>query len=372
MQRLRWLILGAAGLVVAGLLVWWATTRQPAGERAVTIGADLPLSGPMAFYGQEVKRGLDLALSGNRIVKVAYEDNHSNARDAVTVFTKFADRGDVPLVVSSNTPLSAPLRELARQRQVILLALVTGATGFTADNPWVFRDAITQPLQGPPLAEYAFTTLGARRAATLVVNDDYGLDGAAAFSKALEALGGTIAAADTFETRDTDLRAQLTKIKTARPDVLFVVGREQNLIAAVVQAFQLEVAPWVLSVNAFDSDTVIKGVGPAGEKVVFTSYYVNLDGTAEGRSFRERFVAAFGAEPSIYAIDAYCAGRYLAPLLEAGGTDSAKLRDALAALEVDSIKGRIEVTPEREILPPLGLYTVKGAQKVLLKSLAGG
>ena len=376
MDRKRNLVLALlVAVVVAGLATWWARFRvetppQTGGVAepapVVHLGADLPLSGDMSFYGQEVQRGLQLALQGVKSIRVLYEDNHSNARDSVTVFQKFASRGDVPVVISSNSPLGAPLRSLAQQNETVLLALVTGAKDFAAGNPWVFRDSITQAAQGPPLAQYAVEEVGASRAATLVVNDDYGLDGATAFESAFEAMGGDVVASETFETPDTDMRSQLTKLKRSSPEVLFVVGREQNLIAAVVQAVELDVAPVILSVNAFDSETVIRGTGTAGERVVFTSYDVDLDAREDSRRFKERFLAAYDDEPSIYAIDAYAAGHYLQEIVEEHGGDAQAIRHALVTLATPSIKGPIEVTKEGDIVPPIGLFTIKGGLKTPL------
>ena len=187
----------------AFLLLMLAVMGAGCSKKAPTgpaIGADLPLSGSMAYYGQEVRRGMELAHAEDPSIPIDFEDNHSNARDAVTVFTKFVSDENIPVVVSANSPLSAPLRPLASENKIVLLALVTGMSNFPGENPWVFRDSITQTIESPPLASYAIEKLQAKRAATLVVNDDYGLDGAATFTSAFQKLGGTVVAKDTFET----------------------------------------------------------------------------------------------------------------------------------------------------------------------------
>lgn len=379
LSRSRTVGLALTAAVVLVFLGYFFYRSRPSGpvapagpssaSTAVVVGANLPLSGAMAFYGTEVQRGLDLALAGSSTVKVAYEDNHSVAKDSVTVFQLFAGRPDVPVVISSNSPLSAPLRDFARRSQRVLLALVTGAERFAADNPWVFRDAITQSAQAPPLARYAYETLSARRAVTLVVNDDYGLDGARAFVRAFTGMGGEVVREETFQTPDSNLRAQLTKLKAARPQVLFVVGREQNLIAAVTQAVELDVAPHLLSVNAFDSPAVIAGTGRAAERVVFTSYDVDLGTSEEGRRFRDSYVARHGSPPSIYAIDAYAAGKYLAGIANTAGASAVAFRDSLTTLRTTSIKGPIVVTPERDIVPPIGLFRVESGEKKPVRAL---
>lgn len=359
--------------LLAGLALFPVACDRAGGgntpPQKITIGASLPLSGPMAFYGQEVQRGLQLALAQDSGITVVYEDNRSNARDAVTVFNKFASRGDIPLVVSSNSPLSAPLRDLAQQDSIVLLAMVTGASNFAKNHSYVFRDAITQTAEAPPLARYAADSLRVRRVATLVVNDDYGLDGARNFVAAFTAAGGTVVAQETFESSEGNLRAQLTKIKQLQPDAVYIVGREQNLISAVVQAVELDVAPQILSGDSFDSENVIRSTGQAAERVVFVSYYVNLDGSEQGRAFKEAFVRSYGEEPSIYAIDAFVAGHYLADVIRRSGASPEAIRTNLASLDMQSIKGRVNVSPDRDIVPPIAIYRIRNGEKQLLSAL---
>ena len=364
-------------LVVLGALAWFGrsgrggakdapiASRVSTKKTTVLVGANLPLSGPMSYYGQEVQRGLTLAFDGEAEIRPVYEDNHSVARDAVTVFQMFASRG-TPIVISSNSPLSAPQRALAQESRIVLLALVTGAEDFADGNPWVFRDAITQTAEAPPLADYAWDALGARKMVSLVVNDDYGLGGSRAFKRQFETRGGTVVAEETFETANTDLRAQLTKLKTARPDAIYIAGRQQNLIAAIVQARELAVAPQILTGDSFDSPSVIEGVGAAGQGVVFSSYDIDLSATEEARQFEERFLKRFGSEPGVYAVDAYAAGRYLLDIFRRVGPDAGRIREEMSKLKTTSIKGPLEVTKDHDILPPIGIFKLGNGEKVRL------
>jgi len=367
-------------VALAAVLVWFNRSGRgaseapfasgaPAKAAVVVVGANLPLSGPMSYYGQEVQRGLTLAFEGEVGVRANYEDNHSVARDAVTVFQMFASRG-TSIVVSSNSPLSAPQRALAQQSRIVLLALVTGAENFAGGNPWVFRDAITQTAEAPPLADYAWEALGARRVASLVVNDDYGLGGSRAFKRQFESRGGAIVAEETFETANTDLRAQLTKLKASKPDTLYVAGRQQNLIAAIVQARELAVAPKILTGDSFDSPSVIEGVGAAGQGVVFSSYDIDLSATEEARRFKERFLKHFGSEPGVYAVDAYAAGRYLLDIFRKAGPDPERIREEMSKLKTTSVKGPLEVTRDHDILPPTGIFKIENGKKVRLMGAA--
>ena len=326
----------------------------------IKIGAILPLTGKLSFYGNEVKDALTIVKEKEKNLKIQflYEDSQSKASNAVTIFNKLSMENTMPLIISCNSPLSIPLRPLAEKNKKVLLALVTGARDFGVANKWSFRDAINQDQEGVALARYIIEKTDKRNACNFVVNDDYGLGGAESFTSKLEELGGNVVAQETFEMNDRDMRTSIIKLLNSNPDFIYIVGREQTIISSINQIREQNENILIVTSDAFDSPNVQKGVGENAKGIIYASYYNNLESN-EAKTFIELFETKFNRRPGIYAIDAYVAGKYILKLVQDTGIDSHKLRDELSNMEyVSEIKGKLHVSVKRDVISPIAIYKV--------------
>src|SRR5216110_1706570 len=124
---------------------------------------------------------------------------------------------------------------MAEQTRIPLLATVVSVRDLAKDSTWSFRDFLTQEQMAGPMGVYAASKLDLKSGAALVVNDDYGRDGAKAFSETFQQHGGKWLGEETFNQKDTDVRSQATKIAALKPQVVLVVGRDQSLGLAIKQ-----------------------------------------------------------------------------------------------------------------------------------------
>jgi branched-chain amino acid transport system substrate-binding protein len=355
-----------AALVIAGC------SKKPE-EAPIKIGADITLTGQTAFWGQQVKKGLDVAVAeaneeqGARPVKVLYQDNQGEAKNGISIFQRFATIDRVSAVVSIFSPVSNPLRPLAVQSKVPLLATVVSAEGFGKENEWSFRDFPSQGQQANAIADYVYRELKLRRAVCLVVNDDYGRDGERVFTAAFEGLGGKVVGSETIKQTDSDARAQATKLMTLGPDCLFVVVRDTTLGLCVKQFRELGFKGRIVGVNAFDAPVVWKAAGDADEGVVFSSAYIDYAGNAAAKAFFLRYKAANAEDADWVAVYGYTIGKYLCQVVRQAGGDAEKVRLGLAALKAESIRGTLVMSPGRDVLGPIGIYERKGTANILQK-----
>src|SRR5690606_9569726 len=110
----------------------------------------------------------------------------------------------------------------------------------TQTGDYIFRVCFTDPFQGRLLAEFARRTLGAQRVAVFSdVAAPYSVGLARYFREPFVASGGEIASEQRYTGGDKDFRAQLTAIKAANPDAIFVPGYYTDVGLIVAQARQL-------------------------------------------------------------------------------------------------------------------------------------
>jgi len=346
----------------------------PVGEEIVKIRVTAPLTGKFAYYGTQVQQALSLALEDNANalkdsgikVDVKYVDNIGDKTTAITNFNMFVSEGGVPIIISTNTPLSQPLIPLAEQNKINLLALVTGAKDFAKDTNYTFRDAIMSYDEGVLMARYLLKN-NVTKVSTLVVNDDYGLSGANGLKDEFTRLGGAIVSQELFDNSATDMRTQITKIKERNPEAVFLVGREMNIVLSVKQMSEIGItADRIYSVDSLESPTVFTGLGESANNIRFTSVYYDSSDT-ETRLFFDKFKQKYGSEPGIYAIDAYAAGQYFSQSFLTCGITVEDINRCLSNERFQTIKGELNFNELHDAKINVGVFRINNGTKEFIE-----
>jgi branched-chain amino acid transport system substrate-binding protein len=165
------------------------------------------------------------------------------------------------------------------------------------------------------------------------VNSDYGVGLKDYFIEAVKSRGGEIVETAAYtEKSDVDFKGQLTKIKAANPQAIFVSGyyTEAGLIAN--QARELGITVPLLGGDGWDSEQTIQ----IGKQAIEGCYFTNHYSPDEDRPEVKKFVADYKAKynnkvPDAMAILAYDAMKIMCDAItRAGSTDGTKIAEALA------------------------------------------
>jgi branched-chain amino acid transport system substrate-binding protein len=322
------------------------------GGNTIRIGHVASLTGDTATFGVSADEGIRLALEEinakggvlGKQVEVKTEDDRSMADEAKTAATKLITSDRVVAILgeiaSSRSIAIAPVCE---QFKVPMLSPGSTNPRVTVDDQgsvreYVFRNCFIDPFQGTAMAKFAMDAppngLGLKRFAVLYpVNSDYGVGLKDYFIDAVKKQGGQIVEQTAYtEKSDVDFRGQLTKIKNANPEAIFVSGyyTEAGLIAQ--QARELGITVPLLGGDGWDSDQTVK----IGKQAVEGCYFSNHYSVEEDRPEVQAFVDAYkkkydGKVPDAMAILAYDAMRIMADAItRAGKTDGNAIATALA------------------------------------------
>lgn len=327
-----------------------ATTRPGGGDTGeIVIGHLASMTGDTATFGVSADEGLRLALDqvnegggvlGGRKIRVITEDDRSNNDEAKTAINKLITRDKVVAVIGEiASPRSIAAAPVAQDAQVPMLSPGSTNPKVTKIGDYIFRACFIDTFQGTAMATFALNELKAKRLAILYpVNSDYGTGLREFFSDAIKKGGGEIVADVAYrEKSDVDFKPQLTKIKDANPDAIYVSGyyTEAGLIAD--QARQLGIKVPLLGGDGWDSDQTVK----IGRDAVNGCYFTNHYSPEEQRPQVQQFVSAYRAKyknpdgspktPDAMAILGYDAMLLMADAIKrAGNTDPTKIRDMLA------------------------------------------
>jgi len=173
-------------------------------------------------------------------------------------------------------------------------------------SEWIFTSNVRTADEAHAVAEYAFSTLGARRAAVLAVETSFGLGYRRAFIDRFQELGGEIVADELQQTSELDVRSQALKLRAATPDMIFLATFGPYLGVATRQLRQFGVTSPLLTVYEVEDPSVLASAGK--NALEGTQYFVSYSTNEE---FEQSYRARFGTEPRTFARNAYDAARIL-------------------------------------------------------------
>jgi branched-chain amino acid transport system substrate-binding protein len=204
------------------------TTEQP-GVRVVRIGSILPLTGPVAAYGNYAKQGQLKAIDDlNKLqadirFELALEDGKSEGKEAVTAYQKLRSEG-VDIITAGSSAMCMPVLPLAVKDRVLYFPSASHPEINRVVSPLVFRHFVTAA-QEAPLILSAIDSSGRGKTVLVTVNDEFGKGYAAKVDELKGQYRGVdIAMATTAERTETDFTVLVQKIRQIQPDNVIIVS----------------------------------------------------------------------------------------------------------------------------------------------------
>jgi len=345
----------------------------------IKVGVYVDLTGQTSSFGQSTKNGIQLAVdeinaaggvSGRKIALVI-EDDQGRTEQAKTVVEKLIKQDKVVAVLgevaSSNTLAAAPV---AQEAKIPMITPSSTNPKVTQVGDHIFRVCFLDDFQGSSIAKFAANELKGKTAAILGdVNSDYSKGLTEFFEKEFTKLGGRVVAKEAYTQTDPDFKGQLTKIRNLNPDVLYIPGYYGQVGIIAKQARELGMNMPLLGGDGWDSPELWSLGGDALKNSYITNHYSADDPNPVIQNFVKSYKAKFNnVAPDSLAALAYDSAKVLADAIKrAGGTDSAKLREAInATKDFAGVTGTISINAERNAVKPAVVLEVSPATKQLL------
>jgi branched-chain amino acid transport system substrate-binding protein len=307
-------------------------------------------------------------------IDLIYEDNQSQAGQSATVVRKLISSDGVVAVLgevaSSRSLEAAPI---CQQSGIPMISPASTNPKVTQVGDYIFRVCFIDPFQGTVMANFVRKTLKLNSVAVLSdVKSDYSLGLAKFFKQGFTAADGKIIADENYSGGDKDFSAQLTAIKAANPDGIFVPGYYTEVGLIVLQAKQLGINCPIFGGDGWESSSLVPIGGAALEGDYFSTHYSPQDTSPAVQNFVKEFTAKYGETPDAMAALGYDSAMLLADAIKrAGATDGPKIRDALAATKnFPGVTGNITMDANRDASKPAVILEIKNGQFQYVKTIA--
>jgi len=352
-------------LLSLGLSPSCAPQKNAEDRSPIQIGFFGDLTGPTFNFGLSAKNGVLMAaeeinqaggINGHQI-DIVIEDDKGSPEEAAQATGKLIDRYKVIAIIgagaSGNSLAAAPKAQAAH---VPLIAPSSTNPAVTQAGDYIFRACFIDAFQGEVMAKFAANTLKAKKAAIMLdFNSPYSRGLTEFFELSFTKLDGQIVIKQSYSQGDANYRGQLSAIKAAGPDVVYIPGYYGDVAIIARQARQLGVTVPLLGADGWDAPEVWELGGDALNGTFISNHYSADDPSETIQNFVHGYRQRNGnLTPDAHAALAYDALRFLAEAIQkAGTTEGPKLRDALAATRnFAGVTGIISMDRNRNAVKP--------------------
>jgi len=362
-------------LLALALLVLVSCGKPPV-EQTIKIGVIAPLTGSIPAVGQSTVNAAQLAVrevndagglevGGQKLkIELFIEDNQDKKETAVGVAQKLINQTGVVALIGPQASRNAiPVAAVAEEAHVPMISPWSTNPQTTAGKRYVFRAAFIDPFQGRVMARFAVEELKAEKAAVLYdVASEYNKGIAEIFKQVFEEAGGRVVAFESYTTGETDFRPQLTAIRDAGAQVLFLPNYYNEVPSQVRQARELGVQAAIIGSDSWGQ---IEAADLAEmEGMYFSTHYAPDIASPAAQKFISAYQAAYGQLPDDVAALTYDSfGLLFQAIRSQGKADSESIRNGLASIShYEGVTGVMEYKGSGDPVKSAVILQIKGGR----------
>ncbi|MCK5320085.1 penicillin-binding protein activator [Candidatus Parcubacteria bacterium] len=366
------IILALALIVFLGGCAKVAEEKKEVLSEVIKIGAPLSLTGKLASFGEDLRDGINMAISEvskqEKIkIEIIYEDTQSEATQAVNSVKKLIEIDNVNIILgpvrSSNILAVAPLTE---DKKIIMLTSIGSSMEITNAGDYVFRNRITSGVTEKRMAEF-LENKGINKIAVFTAQSANSLSYKEVFTEEFKKLGKEIVFSVEYNQDLKDFRTDIIKAKNKEAEAFYLAtasGVDAGILTKQIR--ELGLNGLIAGTPAFESEEFLNGAGEAAEGVFITSPAFNIE-NPDIQDYRNKYKELYNKESSAYAANAYDAVKIIANAIENcnGDKDTDCIRDYLYSVKnYQGIGGNTTFDKNGDVVKPVMIKVVKNGEFV--------
>lgn len=312
----------------------------------IKIGALFAVTGPASFLGEPEKKTLELlvkeanekgGVNGQKLEVIIY-DTGGDATKAVQLATKLIKDDKVSVIIGpSTTGESMAVIPVVEKERVPLISCAAGIKITDPAKHWVFKTPANDHVAAEKILNY-MASKKQKSIALLTVTDGFGASGREQIKALAKQKGFTIVADEVYGPKDTDMTAQLTKIRGIKPDAIICWGTNPGPAVITKNVKQLGIKTPLYMSHGVASKKYIELAGadaaegvmlPAGKLAVYDALPKNDPQHKLLKAYDQSYKKAFGTEASTFGGYAYDAFLLATGAIKKSGTTPEQIRTGI-------------------------------------------
>jgi branched-chain amino acid transport system substrate-binding protein len=317
-------------------------------EDTIKIGLVTALSGQSARAGEAITRGLQVAIDelnakggvlGKKFELLRRDDEATPAKGVIAARELLFKEKVTVLFGGLDTPVSIAIVPIVNEAKVPMMGPWAAGTPITkngAQDNYVFRVSAVDEIVDKAMLQYSQRTFNAKNCGMILVNNPWGESNEKGLTAALAAKNMKAAGIEKFEGNDVDVVPQLTRLKSAGADCLFLVGNVGPSAQVVKSLDRMGWKPPVVSHWGPAGGRFTELAGPSAKDVHFIQTYSFFGKQSPvGQKVMKALMAKYpdiksagDITPAVGVANAYDAMMLTALAIQAAGkTDGTAIRD---------------------------------------------
>lgn len=342
------------------------------------IGVIAPLKGQYEEYGEDVVRGVELAVENfnelhpDNKFKVFVANSEEDPDRTAETLIKLSNTNRVAGVVGPLfTDVLLSLSEEAERLNIPVISPSAGSGEIQGSHSCIYRCTLTNEIQAKIIADYAINVLNLNKFSILYPDTGYGEEMRDYFHHYVEEMGGKIAGEVAYELipeeeKYADYTGVVKKIKYTRPQAIFIPGHYEELMLLVPQIAYSHIPAVILGASGWDEDRVARMGGKYFEGTYFISPFNPEGSNPELRRFVVDYYKEYGDEPNFISAQAYDTANILMMSILKGVEENLDVNDVLEKMKnYKGITGRITLRGEEDDCEKSALImTIREGEKI--------
>ena len=326
------------------LTLAWAGQVQ---AKDIVLGVPLPLTGAQAKFGEIIKKSYEIAqeeinakggVKGDKLV-LNFEDSQGKPEISRSIVEKLIDVDKQPVVFAEYTSACAKaVAAVAEERKTPYLVVASAADEITQQNyKYVFRLNPSNAYYASGLLSFMADVGKPKSIAILYESSDFGTSGAEEMAKSAEKAGMKVLLKEKYEKGAVDFKPILSKVKAARPDVIYMVSyvMDAALLMRQIKELRIDAGLFAGGAAGFAIPEFVGNAKDAAEYVVTATLWSPQVPFPGAKEYFEKYKSKYGAEPSYHGALAYSSLYVVADALSRSKSmKQDDIRDALKATDM--------------------------------------
>ena len=330
----------------------------------IKIGGLFAVTGPASFLGEPEKKTLEMlvketndkgGINGMKLEAVIY-DTTGDATKAVQLATKLIKDDKVSVIIGpSTTGESMAVLQVADKEKIPLVSCAAGIKITDPIKHWVFKTPANDHVAAEKILNY-MTKQKQKSIALLTVTDGFGSSGREQIKTLAKQRGFTVVADEVYGPKDTDMTAQLTKIRGIKPDAIICWGTNPGPAVITKNVKQLGLKVPLYMSHGVASKKFIELAGadaaegvmlPAGKLAIYDVLPKNDPQYKLLKEYDQAYKKSYGIEASTFGGYAYDAFLLVASAIRKAGSTPEQIRNGIEQTQkLVSISGLFNMSPK--------------------------
>jgi len=345
MKRFSLAVLGAFVLMLFAVNLYAADLE---------LAIPLPLTGSEAKFGEIQKRSYEIAaaeinakggIKGKRLV-LHFEDSQAKPETARAIVEKLIGNKQ-PIIVGEYTSSCAKaVAAVAEERKIPYLVVASAADEITQKNyKYVFRQNATNAHYADAVISFMTQVVKPKSMAIIYESTNFGTSGAEDMEKQARKLGINVVVKEKYEKGAVDFKPILSKVKAARPDVIYMVSyvMDASLLMKQIKELRIDAKLYAGGAAGFAIPEFIQNAKDASEYVVTATLWFHKLNYPGAKACADKYKQKYGDYPSYHGASAYSAMYVVKNALEKAKSWSPEdIRTALKSTDMMTAYGPVK------------------------------